>query len=430
MSVQQNIPVDFKETKAGIIPADWKDDTVGNIFNFVNTYSYSRNDLTDDENEGSIKYIHYGDIHSKFDFQIVDVNSESIPFLLNSISNDRNLSFLEDGDLVLADASEDYDGIAECIELKSVGNHKIIGGLHTIVLRDKAKNTAIGYKPYLFLNKNVRKSLMKIATGISVYGISKGNLSNVSIALPPIAEQQKIAAILGTWDKAICTTQKLIDKLKLRNKGLAQQLLTGKKRLKGFERKWKKNPLSNFLDYTPRPVDKPSQSFLSLGVRSHGKGIFHKPDFDPDSIAMETLYEVKENDLVVNITFAWEHAVAIGNKEDEGGLVSHRFPTYVFKPDKASPNYFRFLILQPYFKYLLDLISPGGAGRNRVLSKKEFIKLEVKCPELDEQVAIASVLSEADKELKLHQQQLNTLKEQKKGLMQKLLTGEIRVKTE
>src|SRR5690606_39045470 len=152
--------------------------------------------------------------------------------------------------------------------------------------------------------------------------------------------------------------------------GLAQQLLTGKKRLKGFEKKWKKNPLSDFMDYTPRPIDKPSNSFLSLGVRSHGKGIFHKPDFDPDAIAMETLYEVKENDLVVNITFAWEHAVAIANKEDEGGLVSHRFPTYVFKPDKASPNYFRFLILQPYFKYLLDLISPGGAGRNRVLSKK------------------------------------------------------------
>src|SRR5690606_25457130 len=106
--------------------------------------------------------------------------------------------------------------------------------------------------------------------------------------LPPLKEQNKINEILSTCDLAISTTKKLIDELKLRNKGLAQQLLTGKKRLKGFERKWKKNPLSNFLDYTPRPVDKPSDSFLSLGVRSHGKGIFHKPDFDPDSIAMET----------------------------------------------------------------------------------------------------------------------------------------------
>jgi len=428
MKIQENIPVNFIETKAGIIPANWHHDTVGNIFNFVNTYSYSRNDLTDDSNHGSIKYIHYGDIHSNFDFQIVDLTKEKIPYLLNTISNDRNLNFLKDGDLVLADASEDYKGIAECIELKSVGNQKIIGGLHTIVLRDKDNNTALGYKPYILLNKNVRKTLMKIATGISVYGISKGNLSKVSIALPPIPEQKKIATILSTWDGALLNTQKLIDELKLRNKGLAQHLLSGKKRLKGFEGKWKKNALSYFIDYTPRPVDKPAENYLALGIRSHGKGIFHKPNFDPVAIAMETLYEVKENDLIVNITFAWEHAVAIASKKDEGGLVSHRFPTYTFKRDKASADYFKFFILQPYFKYLLELISPGGAGRNRVLSKKEFVKLEIICPVLEEQIAIASVLSEADKELKLYQQQLDTLKEQKKGLMQKLLTGEIRVK--
>ena len=72
MKTQENIPANFIETKAGIIPANWSHDTVGNIFNFVNTYSYSRNDLTDDSNHGSIKYIHYGDIHSNFDFQIVD----------------------------------------------------------------------------------------------------------------------------------------------------------------------------------------------------------------------------------------------------------------------------------------------------------------------------------------------------------------------
>ncbi|WP_262713566.1 restriction endonuclease subunit S [Pedobacter aquae] len=260
-------------------------------------------------------------------------------------------------------------------------------------------------------------------------GIEMDCLKKYPFPLPPRQEQKKIAEILSTWDLAIEKTQKLIKEIKLRNKGLAQRLLTGKKRLKGFKEEWETNPLEYFLDYTPRPVDKPLQNFLALGVRSHGKGIFHKPDFDPDMIAMETLFVVKEKDLVVNITFAWEHAIAIASKEDEGGLVSHRFPTYTFKADIASPVYFKFLILQPSFKYLLDLISPGGAGRNRVLSKKDFMKLEINCPPLKEQLAITSVLETADNELKLYENKLATLKEQKKGLMQKLLTGQIRVKT-
>ncbi|MEP1778866.1 restriction endonuclease subunit S [Reichenbachiella sp.] len=429
MSEVIDIPEGHKVTEVGIIPNEWISDKVGNLFDFIASYSHSRNELTEDSNEGAIKYIHYGDIHSKYGFQLIDVKHEKIPYLRADISNGKEFKFLQEGDVVLADASEDYEGIAECIELKSIGNQKIIGGLHTIVLRDKNHHTSLGFRSYIFSNARVRKALMKIATGISVYGISKSNLSKTSIALPPTDEQKKIATILSTWDKAIEVTQGIIGHLRLRNKGFAQQLLTGKKRLKGFSGEWRKRPLSYFLEYESRPVDKPTKNFLALGLRSHGKGVFHKPDFDPNTIAMDTLYEVKENDLIVNITFAWEHAIAVANKEDEGGLVSHRFPTYVFKENRAHFSFFRFFVLQPYFKFLLELISPGGAGRNRVMSKKDFLKLEVRCPDIEEQYSIAQVLEEASKELQLYKKKLATLQEQKKGLMQKLLTGEIRVKT-
>ncbi len=186
--------------------------------------------------------------------------------------------------------------------------------------------------------------------------------------------------------------------------------------------------LSECLAYTPREIDKPKESFLALGIRSHGKGVFHKPNFEPSAIAMEKLYEVKENDLIVNITFAWEQAVAIVSKEDEGGLVSHRFPTYTFKIDKASPAFFRYFILEKRFKFLLELISPGGAGRNRVMSKTDFLKLELKLPSVQEQNAIANILDNATNELKQYEQKLANLQLQKKGLMQQLLTGKVRVK--
>lgn len=261
-----------------------------------------------------------------------------------------------------------------------------------------------------------------------VPSLSGSNISAIQLALPPIKEQQKIADILSTWDSAIDNCKTVIEELKVRNKGLVQQLLSGKMRVKGFEKKWKVRVMSDCLNFTPRPILKPSENYLALGLRSHGKGIFHKLDFDPASIAMETMYEVKENDLIVNITFAWEHAVAIVSKNDEGGLVSHRFPTYTFNFQNAIPEYFRHFILQKKFKFLLELISPGGAGRNRVMSKTDFLKLEVKIPSVEEQKEIATILDKATQELNQYQQKLQTLQLQKKGLMQQLLTGKTRVK--
>lgn len=271
--------------------------------------------------------------------------------------------------------------------------------------------------------------LVRIASGSTFLEVSKTDFDNFHISVPPLPEQQKIAEILSSFDEAISTTKQIVDELKVRNNSLAQNLLLGKTRISGFNNNWKVKMMDECLNYSPRPVPKPTENYLSLGLRSHGKGIFHKTDFDTDKVAMDTLYEVKENDLIINITFAWEQAVAIVSKNDEGGLVSHRFPTYTFNTKNAIPEYFRHFILQKYFKFLLELISPGGAGRNRVMSKKDFLKLEIKLPDVEEQKAIAAILDKATAELNQYQQKLETLQLQKKGLMQQLLTGKVRVKT-
>ncbi|MGL6066191.1 MAG: restriction endonuclease subunit S, partial [Cetobacterium sp.] len=113
--------------------------------------------------------------------------------------------------------------------------------------------------------------------------------------------------------------------------------------------------------------------------------------------------------------------------EDEGRLVSHRFPTYEIKKEKIDLQFLRVLIKQPRLKYMLGLISPGGAGRNRVLNKKDFLKLEFNLPPLEEQHKIGEFLSKLNEEILLHQDKLNLLREEKKILMQLLLTGIIRV---
>lgn len=267
------------------------------------------------------------------------------------------------------------------------------------------------------------------STGSTAKGIKGSVLHKLNVPLPPLPEQKAIARVLSTWDEAIHTTEKFIAQKELRKKWLMQKLLTGRKRLKGFENtKWKIQPLESFIKPIVREVPKPDVPYLGIGLRSHGKGTFLKHDEQPEKNSMDKFYVVRPNDLIVNITFAWEQAIAIVRPEDDGALASHRFPTYTFIEEKGHPDFFRFYILQPRMKFMLEMISPGGAGRNRVMSKSDFIKLEFLLPVYKEQTAIAQVLQAAEKEINLLKAKVEKLREQKRGLMQDLLTGRVRLK--
>lgn len=419
------------------IPSDWESPNFGSVFSFLKSFAFSRKELTIEKTEDEIRNIHYGDIHSTYENEILDFNSEQrVPYLHDGFISpekfeEEEFPALKDGDLIIADASEDYEGICDCVELRNLGTHKVVSGLHTFATRADEKNIALGFRTYTLNHEQVIREFRRIATGISVFGVSKTNLSKVKIPLPPLPEQKAIAHVLGLMDRVIQHNNQLIEQKNLRKKWLIQNLLTGKKRLKGFESTiWKKTFLSKILVPNSRPVDKPSSNFLALGIRSHGKGTFLKPDFDPRKIAMTTLFEVQKNDLIVNITFAWEGAIAIVKEKDNGALVSHRFPTFTFNPKQGVVNFFRHLVVQRKFKYMLGLISPGGAGRNRVLSKKDFIKLQVEIPAIEEQTAIAKVLQTADREIELLKAKGEKLREQKKGLMQQLLRGKKRLRIE
>ena len=135
---------------------------------------------------------------------------------------------------------------------------------------------------------------------------------------------------------------------------------------------------------------------------------------------MERLYEVAAGDVIVNITFAWEGAIAIAGEEDDKSLVSHRFPTYKVNSKKVLPGFLRHVIRRPAFVYSLGLISPGGAGRNRVMSKKDFLELSVLIPDLSEQQKISDTLEALDDLIEAESEKLDALKDHKQGLMQQL----------
>lgn len=284
---------------------------------------------------------------------------------------------------------------------------------------------------YVLSAANTRARIADRATGTSgsMKNISQSAFLSIKIPFPPFPEQRKIAEILGTWDAAIGRVEQLIAALQRRKQGLMQRLLTGAVRFPEFVgTEWEELRLGEFLRYAPRKVEKPASSYVRMGIRSHGKGTFTEIIDDPTSNAMDFLYEVKGDDLIVNITFAWEQAIAIVDAKDAGALVSHRFPTYEFDRTKVVSEFFRYLMLTERFHDKLELITPGGAGRNRVMSKPDFLKLTVRVPSVKEQQRIGEVLMATDKAIDTYQQYLAALSQQKKGLMQRLLTGQVRVK--
>jgi len=305
------------------------------------------------------------------------------------------------GDIIITKDSETKDDIAvSALVAEELTN--IVCGYHLAIIRPLQNTLLSGeYLNKLFDAQIMRHYFARLANGVTRFGLTSNAVNNALIPLPPFPEQKKIAEILSTWDKAIEHTRKLIDAKKRRKKALMQQLLTSKKRFKdSYGNDWRVRPLGELIEPISRPVPKPKKPYLSIGIRSHGKGTFQKIVELPEKVMMDTLYRIDFQDLVTNITFAWEGAIAIATERDKGGLVSHRFPTYRFREKEADIGFFSHLILTKKFVWDLGLISPGGAGRNRVMSKRNFLKLKVLLPTVEIQREIGKILTTADNEIK------------------------------
>lgn len=149
---------------------------------------------------------------------------------------------------------------------------------------------------------------------------------------------------------------------------------------------WPMVKLGDVLAPVSRPVDvQADEHYRQIGIRSHGKGVFHKEPVSGFDLGNKKVFWVEPGDFVLNIVFAWEGSVALMSKAEAGMIGSHRFPC--FRADERRLDS-RFLL--SYFKTptgldLLGRISPGGAGRNRTLSRKTFLEQSIPLPSLAEQ---------------------------------------------
>lgn len=330
---------------------------------------------------------------------------------------------LLEGDVLFVRSSVKLEGVGEAALVPENLENTTYSGF-IIRFRDEY-GLNNDFKQYIFGTPKVRNQIMAQATNSANKNISQGVLENLTFEVPSFYEQAKIGEYFSNIDHLITLHQRKCDELKKVKKFMLQKMFPkkGEKnpeiRFDGFTNDWEQRKLSELLEKYEDPVEIPHDGYERVGIRSHAKGTFHSFVEPGKELNTAKMHRVAADKFILNITFAWEHAVAITDENDAGKLVSHRFPQFSFNPELKS-HFFKYLMLDKKFKEHLELSSPGGAGRNRVLKISDMLKYEIKLPSIEEQVKIGEYFDKLDTLITLHQRKSEELKNVKKYMLQNM----------
>lgn len=276
-----------------------------------------------------------------------------------------------------------------------------------------------------------KQALLGVFQGGGVQNLNVNVVREFKILLPPLPEQQKIAAILSTWDRAIELTEKLIAAKQRRKQALMQQLLTGKVRFKEFKGKpWKKVRLGTLLKEVKRFVEWDDKAeYHLLSIRRRSGGMFDRETKLGGDIKTKVMMTTEKGDFVIARMQAVHGAITVTPPECHGKHVSGSYSTFVAKDSGILHMPFLNYVSQlPSFYRLLLLSAYGVTIEKMTFNLPWFLHEKIDIPPtLDEQKQIAEVFVAFEYENRLLQQRLQSLKRQKVGLMQQLLLGKIRV---
>ena len=286
---------------------------------------------------------------------------------------------------------------------------------------------------YAFNSHYGLRQLRGVATGTtSVAAIYRRDLETIKFLLPPLPEQKAIAQLLSTWDKAINKNNQLIAQKEVRKKWLMQNLLTGKKRLKGFGGKWKEVALSDVFDRVTRKNIEANTNVVTISAQ---RGFVRQIHFFNKKVASEILdnyFLVKKGEFCYNKSYSNGYpkgATKRLNDFDKAVATTLYICFGIKDENKNLGDFFEQYFEANYLDRGLTKIAHEGGRAHGLLNvtPSDFFSLKITIPELKEQTAIAKVLQAADKEIQLLKTRTEKLREQKKGMMQVLLTGKKRL---
>jgi len=409
MKTENENKVGYKKTKLGWIPEDWEVIKLGDYSNI------DKKSLKNSTNEDfQFKYISLSDVNN-------GILNKNLPKLSFKDAPSRARRIVKVNDILLATVRPNLKSFAH---IKKINEPTIASTGFAVI----ASNTKL-YSKFLYLNlfsHFLDAQFHSFVVGSNYPAINSSDVKNLKIPLPPLSEQKKIAEILSCWDTAIETTQNLIEKLQLRKKGLMQQLLTGKKRLKGFSGEWDKVRFGKIVQERVE-YSKKELPLYSLTIKD---GITPKTDRYKRSFLLKTKLNAYKkmypNDFALNpmnLRFG-----AIAKHKNNINVNVSKYYNIFYCTESFNSIFFEYYLISNNMIQFYNKMAIGSLEEKKRVHFSDFVKFKKELPTFKEQTAIAQILSKADEEIEQSQQYLETLQLQKKGLMQQLLTGQKRVK--
>ncbi|MBE0392159.1 restriction endonuclease subunit S [Flavobacterium sp. PL002] len=391
------------------IPQDWQIKTLDQIGSFSKGKGITKAEIV----ETGKPCIRYGQIYSEYNYFVEE---------FKSFINDESASNSEriyKNDLLFAGSGETLEDIGKCVAY--IKDEEAYAGGDIIILRPNSQDAH--YLGYLLNSDEVKRQTFKLGQGHSVVHLYSSSLKNLKVTIPPLPEQQKIATILSTWDKAIALQQQLIANKKENKKAVMKKLLTGEVRFNGFKEIWK------------------LKSLEEVALFKNGKGHETVVDENGDFIIINSKFISTEGNVVKytnhnlspllknDITLVMSdipNGKALAKcfliEEDDKYSLNQRICS--LKTEDGTDSKFLFYLLNRNQHFLG--FNNGVSQTN--LRKDEVLECPLMMPSIGEQQKIASFLTGIDQEINALQNTLLVLQKQKQGLMQQLLTGKMRVK--
>lgn len=356
---------------------------------------------------GSVKNIHYGDIHTKFPSIVSVSDNKDIPFINNEIdlSKYSEDQYLQNGDLIIADASEDYEDIGKAIEVKNIDDEKVLAGLHTILARDNNNITVNGFKAYLFSTNSLKTKIKIIANGISVLGISKNSLSKLTVNVPSKNEQNDVVDFISLIDNKIELLEQKHQYYLDFKKFLMQQIFTQKLRF-NFDDEWKQYKLKDVLTVKSSSIsinqlEENTGDYPLYGASGFLKNIdFCEMDVDYISI-------VKDGSGVGNLSFHEKNSSIVNTSQ------------YLLPKKNFNINFLYYLL------QTINLMKYVNGSSIPHIYFKDYCIEKINIPSLDEQEKIGKLFVDVDITMENLNKNINATQEFKKGLLQQMFVVQL-----
>jgi type I restriction enzyme, S subunit len=392
-----------KHVPFGEIPEKWEIQSLRQLGSFSKGSGITKKELS----ATGYPCVRYGEIYTTHDFIIKEFKS----FIAEDVA--KISKRIKGGDILFAGSGETREDIGKAVAF--LGAEVAYAGGDVIIFSPDQKRVNSECLSYCLETQEIRRQRFKLGAGNQIVHIYPNDLGQIKLSLPSLPEQKAIAAVLSTWDKAISNYQLLIINYQFRKKWLMQQLLTGKKRLKGFKGEWKEERLGAIAKI------KKGEQLSIINMINDGDYYVLNGGIEPSG------YTVKWN--------VAKNTITISEGGNSCGFVKYNQENFwcgghcyaLLHLDSIVNDSFLLQMLK-YFEPKIMALRVGSGLPN--IQLKALSNFSIDLPELSEQHKIAKILKKADDEIDFYKQKLDALKEQKKGLMQVLLTGKKKVKGE